>query len=165
MKYTNEQVRRQDRLLKENEALDLLRTGEYGVLSMQTVDGNSYGVPINYVWDRKHSIYLHCAPEGHKLQCIKHCNRVSFCVVGDTFVISSKFTTKYESIILDCTAHIQLTSEEKIKALELLLDKYSPNDQKTGMIYAEKSFYRTEIIRLDILEWSGKSKQIRQDNL
>lgn len=32
MNYTNEQVRRQDRLLEEEKAIALLRTGEYGVL-------------------------------------------------------------------------------------------------------------------------------------
>jgi uncharacterized protein len=34
MKYNNDNVRRQDRLLAEDEARELLRTGEYGVLSM-----------------------------------------------------------------------------------------------------------------------------------
>ena len=34
MKYNHDNVRRQDRLLAEDEARELLRTGEYGVLSM-----------------------------------------------------------------------------------------------------------------------------------
>ena len=34
MKYVNNRVRRQDRLMDEQRALELLRDGEYGVLSM-----------------------------------------------------------------------------------------------------------------------------------
>lgn len=34
MKYVNETVRRRDRLLDEERALELLKDGEYGVLSM-----------------------------------------------------------------------------------------------------------------------------------
>ena len=71
MKYVNDTVRRQDRLMDEERALELLRESEYGVLSMQDVDGSGYGVPLNYVWDGDHSIYIHCAPEGHKLQALE----------------------------------------------------------------------------------------------
>ena len=39
MKYVNETVRRQDRLLSEERALQLIRGCEYGVLSMVAADG------------------------------------------------------------------------------------------------------------------------------
>ena len=48
MKYVNDRVRRQDRLMDEARALELLREGEYGVLSM-VADGGGYGVPVNFV--------------------------------------------------------------------------------------------------------------------
>lgn len=158
MKYTNDQIRRQDRLLDISLATNILKNGEYGVLSMQNDNGGGYGIPISYVWDGEMAIYIHCAPEGHKLRCLQNCNQVSFCIVGRTEVIPNKFTTKYESVILHCTAHVGLPAEERMKALELILDKYSPDDKIVGMKYAEKSFHRTEIIRLDILEFSGKCK-------
>jgi hypothetical protein len=49
-----------------------------------------------------------------------------------------------------------------MKALELIIDKYSPGDKEVGLKYAQKSFDRTEIIRLDIEKWSGKCKKIHQ---
>lgn len=159
MKYINEGIRRQDRLLEEEKAMALLKAGEYGVLSMQAEEGGAYGIPVNYVWDGEHSIYIHCAPEGRKLRCIMHCDRVSFCIVGATHVISNQFTTEYESVILNCRAHIGLNEEERMHALHLLIDKYSPNDKAIGAKYAEKSFHRTEVIRLDIEMGSGKCKQ------
>lgn len=160
MNYNNENVRRQDRLLDETAAEALLQTSEYGVLSMVTEENSGYGIPINYVWDGQASIYLHCAPEGRKLLAITRNNNVSFCVVGQTNVVSNKFTTGYASIVLQCKAHIHLKPKERMKALELLLDKYSPNDKETGMKYAEKSFNRTEVIRLNVVEWSGKTKVV-----
>lgn len=161
MNYSNEQVRRQDRLLEEEKATALLRAGEYGVLSVQAEEGGAYGIPVNYVWDGDSSVYIHCAPEGRKLRCIALCDRVSFCIVGNTHVISRQFTTEYESIVLCCRARTGLSEEERMHALRLLLDKYSPDDKQTGIKYAEKSFHRTEIIRLDIEKGSGKSKSIR----
>ncbi len=160
MNYSNKDIRRQDRLLAEKDALELLRTGEYGVLSMVDEFGKPYAIPINFVWDGNTFIYLHCAQEGRKLSCLDNNNSVSYCIVGHTNVISSKFTTEYESIILECEAHRNLSEQERMKALEILLDKFSPEDKEAGMKNAHRSFTRTEIIRLDIKHWSGKTKRL-----
>lgn len=159
MIYSNKNVRRQDRLLDEQSARKLLATATYGVLSMQAENGGGYGVPVSYVWDGKETIYFHCAHEGKKLRCIVLCNKVSLCVIGKTNVISDKFTTEYESIILEFNASVGLTEEERMKALELLLDKFSPDDKTVGMKYARNSFHKTEIVKLDIGSWSGKAKK------
>lgn len=57
-------------------------------------------------------------------------------------------------------AHIALSPEERMYALELLIAKYSPNDMEIGRKYAGKSFHRTEIIRLEIVSMTGKCKEI-----
>ncbi len=160
MNYIESEIRRQDRLLEYSNAIELLRNCEYGVLSMQAGDDGAYGIPVNYVWDDELSIYIHCAPEGRKLRCITSCDRVSFCVVGSTRVIPDKFTTEYESVVLACTAHTHLPEEERRRALSLLIGKYSPEYTETGLQYAEKSFHRTEVIRLDIVSASGKCKRV-----
>jgi len=160
MIYTNETVTRQDRLLDEKSASEILRNGEYGFLALQAENGGGYGLPISYVWNERNSIYLHCSPIGRKLQCIELCNKVSFCVVGKTKVIPEKFTTAYESIVLECLAFINLLNDEKMIALELIIDKYSQIVKANGMKYAESSLNRTEIIRLDVESWSGKCKRI-----
>lgn len=159
MIYDNERIRRRDRLLQEAEATHLLENGEYGVLSMQAEETGAYGIPVSYVWDGRSAIYIHCAPEGRKLRCLERCDRVSFCVVGTTRVLPDKFTTEYESIVLSCRAFLGPDERERRHALSLLLDKYSPLDKETGLGYAEKSFHRTRIIRLDIESWSGKAKR------
>lgn len=161
MKYSNSKIRRQDRLLTTELADTLLKTGEYGVLSMQAEKNGGYGIPISYVWDEEQSIYLHCAIEGQKIELLKKCNNVSFCIVGKTNVVSNQFTTEYQSIILNCKASINISTDEKTNALRLLIKKYSPNEIKVGEKYIEKSFERTQVIKLDISEWSGKSKILK----
>ena len=158
MNYDNGNIRRRDRLLDREYAEKLLKNGEYGVLSM--CDGSStYGIPVNYVWDGKDSIYIHCAPQGRKLDILALNSSVSFCIVGCTHVLSESFTTRYESIIVQGTATAKLSAEERMSALEMILDKYSPDHKTVGMKYAEKSFHRTAVIRIDITTVSGKCKK------
>ena len=164
MIYSNSDVRRQDRLLDETSALSLLKTGEYGVLSVLCNATGVYGLPVSYVWDDEKSLYLHCATEGRKLKCIDSNNSVSFCVVGKTNVIPGKFTTEYESIILKCSAHRNLPEEERMKALALFVEKYSPGERTAGLEYVRKLSGITEIIRLDIIKWSGKRKLVDKEN-
>ena len=159
MKYVNDTVRRQDRLMDEGRALELLRTSEYGVLSMVS-EGGGYGIPVNYVWDGRQSIYIHCAPEGRKLRALAENARVSFCLVGRVNLLPGQFTTEYESALFFGEAHTRLDDEEKMAALHLLIDKLSADFRDTGDKYARKSFHRVEIIRVDFTEFSGKRKKV-----
>ena len=152
-----EKMRRSDRQLTDYEARSILHTGEYGVLSTCSAKGIPYGTPVNYVYNDE-VIYFHCAPEGEKLKALAANNRVSFCVIGKTRVIPDQFTTAYESVLVNGTVALDLSDSEKLHALELILDKYSPDDKAVGMKYAEKSFQRTCVMRLDIASVSGKCK-------
>lgn len=162
-KYSNDKVRRQDRLLSEQDGVGLLSNGEYGILSL-VEDRNgelaAYGIPFSYAWDGGDYIYMHCAHEGYKLDCIEHNNKVCFTVVGRTNVISNKFTTAYESIVVRGDIEGSLTIDERMKALKLILKKYSPTDIEIGLKYAEKSFHRTNMLRINIESISGKSKKV-----
>ena len=159
MIYDNSHVRRQDRLLPQARALELLQTAEYGVLSMVDRDRKPYGIPVNFVFDEE-SIYIHCAPEGRKLDIVECYEDVSFCIVGQVNLLPSRFTTEYESLVLTGCATIITSDEERMHALELLLEKLSPEHKAIGMKYAKKSFYRTDIIRLDFTAFSGKCKKV-----
>ena len=59
MRYDNTTIRRQDRLLDEPRAKELLKTAEFGTLSMIDENGLPYGIPVNYVWDGKDSVSFH----------------------------------------------------------------------------------------------------------
>ncbi|MBO6117252.1 MAG: pyridoxamine 5'-phosphate oxidase family protein [Bacteroidales bacterium] len=160
MIYDNSKVRRQDRLLTEERAEELLLKSEYGILSMIDTEGLPYCVPLNFVWDKANSVYVHCAPEGRKVNALMKNPDVSFCIIGNVNLLPGKFTTGYESVIMEGKAELNITDAEKTKAIELLLEKLSPKDIAVGRKYAEKSFHRTRIIRIDFTKWSGKTKKL-----
>ena len=156
-------IRRKDRIMDNEQALRLLETGEYGFLAMCGKNGYGYGIPLNYVLDGK-SIYFHCATEGFKLENIRHNNRVSFCVTGRTQVLPVQFFTTYESVLVFGRIVYDLPGEERRKALDLLVARYSPDFMDISKTYISKSFYRTNILRLDIECLSGKSAFCSDDN-
>ena len=94
---------------------------------------------IMYGINNSLSIFI-VLPEGRKLCILQNCNQASFCVVGRTRVVSNQFSTEYESIVINGTMICQLEETEKRKALELLLDKYSPEDKKGGVEVYRKVF-------------------------
>ncbi len=159
MIYNNTHVRRQDRLLEESSARELLKRGEYGILSMVDAEGGGYGVPISYVWDGERSVYIHCAREGHKLRSMEADPRVTLTVVGHTQPCPEQLTTAYESIILRGRIGLCTEPAERMHALELLCRKYAP-EHKQWRQAAEASALRTEILRIEIATMSGKQKKI-----
>ncbi len=115
--------------LPEETAMKILTEGEFGVLSLSGDDGYSYGVPLNYaVADNK--IYFHSATTGHKIDAVRRNERVSFCVIDKHAVIPEEFTSYYSSTVVFGKIRVveDNSDPEKRRGLELLADKYSPNE-------------------------------------
>ena len=96
MEYTNSDVRRQDRLLDEARAREIMATAEYGVMSMTDADGMAYGIPLNFVWDGNDCFYIHCAPEGRKLRVIAENKNDTYSIVGKMDLQPQKITPANE---------------------------------------------------------------------
>ncbi len=157
MRYDNSTVRRQDRLLEEERAREILQVGEYGFLAMASAEGG-YGVPINYAISGD-TIYLHCAPEGRKLQAVANDNRVTFCVVGEKRLIPEQFTTMYESVVASGSARIVEDEDERRQALRLIVEKYASQHVEEGLKAIERSLHRTAVVAICVHTLTGKSKQ------
>lgn len=151
------EVRRRDRVISDEEAWDLLRRAEYGVLSTVSEDGIPYGVPLNYcVLDQ--SLYVHCALEGRKVENLEYSPAVSFCVVGGTEVMPEKFGTKYESVIVAGRAK-EVFGAGKEAALEGLLHKYSSDFFDGGLDYIRTLGDKTRVFRIEIDHLTGKARR------
>ncbi|MCP3888496.1 MAG: pyridoxamine 5'-phosphate oxidase family protein [Desulfobulbaceae bacterium] len=148
------ELRRKDKQISMEEAQALLEVSEYGVLSTVDSDGQSYGVPLNYVYTDG-AIFFHCALPGHKVDNIENNPKVSFCVVGDTKVLPSDFSTNYASTIVFGTAS-EVEGQERYDGLMKLLEKYSPDYLEEGKKYIEKLDNVTKVIKIDIKQMSGK---------
>ena len=147
-------MRRDEKQLDENDAINILKTNEYGILSTIGKNDYPYGVPVNYViLDNK--IYIHCAKEGHKLKNIRHNNKVSFTVVNKYELVPKDFTSNYESVIVFGKANF-VNKEVKRKALRKFIDKFSTNFQEKGYKYVDNAIDKTEIIEITIVDIKGK---------
>ena len=59
------------------------------------------------------------------------------------------------------TGHFRFDNAEVRRRDRLLLEKYAPGECETGLHYAERSFARLEILRLEILAVSAKCKRVK----
>ncbi|CAH2032546.1 pyridoxamine 5'-phosphate oxidase family protein [Trichlorobacter ammonificans] len=151
------ELRRTDRGMTEAEARELLERGEYGVLSTADAEGRPYGLPLSYCV-LENAVYIHCALEGHKVRNMAANSRVSFCVVGATELLPSQFATRYESVIVTGRAD-EVFAEEKQRALEGLVAKYSPQFLDEGSRYIAAMGDRTRTFRISIDSISGKARR------
>lgn len=150
-------IRRQDRKIETVEAIDILKNGEYGVMSTINENGYAYGVPLNYVYIND-SIYFHSAITGNKLDNIRENNKVSFCVVGETNILPGMFSTMYESVIVFGKA-VEVLDTEKYEALLALVDKYSNQYIEEGKEFIKNASNKIKVIKICIERITGKAKK------
>ena len=152
------EIKLQDRAVNHDKALEIITKGSYGVLSTIGEDGYPYGVPLNYTFF-DNCICFHCANEGHKLENIDFSNKVSFCVVTKSDVLSNEFDTDYESAIAFGKAGVVTDDAEKKDILLSVLNKYSANYLKAGNNYMKKYWDDTKVIKMEIEHLSGKAHE------
>jgi len=148
-------MRRKDKELQADEALRLLQSCEYGVLSTVDGKGQPYGVPLSYVLANG-VLYFHCALEGHKLDNLAANQKVSFCVVGSTHLFPANFSTVFESALAFGEA-VVVQGEERSHALVSLLEKYSAEFMEEGRAYIEQFDSRTKVVKIEISTVTGKA--------
>ncbi|MEN8191918.1 MAG: pyridoxamine 5'-phosphate oxidase family protein [Bacteroidota bacterium] len=150
-------MRRKDREITKEEAIQLLKTCDYGVLSTSTNDALPYGIPLSYCFIND-AIYFHSALEGKKLDNFDENNSVSFCVVGETEVLQQKFSTKYESVIIEGIIE-EVFDKEKQLGLEGLIKKYSPDFVDEGLKYIDRAKDTTAVFKIEIKSLTGKARR------
>lgn len=149
-------MRRKDRELSKQQALEILKSGDYGILA--TFNGEyPYAVPVNYAFDGEY-IYIHCAKEGHKIENLKKFSNVCFTVVKSYEILPDELSTAYESVIVFGKASIIENEDEKRRALETIGKKYSDDLQKIQNEISS-SLDRVNIIKITIDNISGKSRK------
>ena len=150
------EMRRKRQQLTEAECVEILKRNTSGVLAVLGDDAYPYAVPISYVYDGN-ALYFHCARSGHKLDAIKSCEKVSFCVIDRDEVVPQKYTTYFRSVIIFGRASVVEDDDEMRTAIEKLAIKYNPTDNKTNRDFTIKKEYALmRIVRIDIDHLTGK---------
>lgn len=156
MKY---KMRRQDREIGEEEALELLGKGEYGILATVDAEGNPYGVPLSYAFEEGKIFFHGTIDGGRKTDNILANDRVCFTVVGETCVLPEKFSTAYHSVIAEGTIRLLADDAEKKTGLMALVRKYSSAFAEKGSKYIDGSLKETAVYELTVESVSGKARR------
>ena len=114
-----------------------------------------YVIPLNFVRS-DNCIYIHCANEGHKLDCIRSNPNVAFTLSADVIIHREKSTTYYKSLCGTGRAAIVEDPAEKGRALDALGLRYAARCPRPA---PESSVMRTAVVRIDILDLTGKRNQ------
>ena len=144
------------RQMNDDQAVELLKTGEYGILSTIDAENQPFGTPLSYIF-MDGSIYFHGATVGTKLDNIKNNSKVCFTVVGKTEILPSEFTTNYASVMAFGRATI-INGEEKMEALKETLKKYSKDYFEEGMKYIGQASDKVQVVKIKLEEFTGKQR-------
>ncbi|MEE0741222.1 MAG: pyridoxamine 5'-phosphate oxidase family protein [Emergencia sp.] len=119
-------MRRSEKATDIAKAEELLRSENYGVLSVIGDEGYPYGVPVNYVYDSGRIFFHSTSASSHKIEAIRKNEKVSFTVVTEHDMISEKLDTMYTSVIVFGRARILSTPEETREAVRMFLAGLAP---------------------------------------
>jgi nitroimidazol reductase NimA-like FMN-containing flavoprotein (pyridoxamine 5'-phosphate oxidase superfamily) len=150
------EMRRNKQQLSEDEIDSILISHTSGVLAVHGENGYPYTIPLSYTYQENH-IYFHSANEGHKIDAIRNNDKVSFCVIDQDDVIQETFTTRYRSVIVFGRAQIITDSVLRQKALESLVEKYSPDFVDKGQQEILQAWDHVSIIAIKIEHKTGKT--------
>lgn len=150
------EMRRKKQQIPSEECVEILENATSGVLSVIGDDGYPYGVPLGFVYSGG-KIYFHCAKTGHKLDAIKKCPKVSFCVVAQDDVVPEKYTTVFKSVIVFGKARILEKDDEIYSSIFALSKKYNPNgSDEEHNAEINKSYDRLCMVEIEIEHMTGK---------
>jgi nitroimidazol reductase NimA-like FMN-containing flavoprotein (pyridoxamine 5'-phosphate oxidase superfamily) len=148
-------MRRSDREITDRAVMDeILR--RHRVLYLALQDENApYVIPMTYGYDGE-CLYLHCAPEGRKLDLMRRHPQVAFAIEAEHEVkpgdVACAWGLNYASVAGVGTAEIVETPEEKQRGLDVLMSHFSDEPQT----YKAGTLEQTTVIRVRITSLTGK---------
>ncbi|HEY9575801.1 MAG TPA: pyridoxamine 5'-phosphate oxidase family protein [Lachnospiraceae bacterium] len=77
----------------------ILKEEPRGVLAVLGDEGYPYTVPLDYIYEDG-KIYFHGAKVGHKMDAIKKCDKVSFCVYDKGFKKEGDWALNISSVVV-----------------------------------------------------------------
>ena len=150
------QMRRFKQQITEEECVRVLTEQPRGVLSVIGDDGYPYGIPLDHWYSaRDGKLYFHCAKEGHKLDAIAACDKVSYCVIDEGFVKEGDWALNFNSVIVFGRMHVVEDEEKKREICTNLVRKFT-DDEAYLQKELTSAFPRVNCLALTIEHMTGK---------
>jgi nitroimidazol reductase NimA-like FMN-containing flavoprotein (pyridoxamine 5'-phosphate oxidase superfamily) len=152
-------MRRKDRRINDiSELHEIIKKAGVCRLGL-AVNNTPYVVPVNFGYDAEENcLYFHCAKEGRKLDMIKQNNTVCFEMdvdmrISDAGNTACNWSASYRSVIGYGEAFILENSDEKKKALDVIMRHYS---SAASFEYSPTSVERVGIVKIAVTGMTGK---------
>jgi len=148
-------MRRKDREMDTEFAWKVFDEAPFAAFALSDENGTPYCIPVSPARSGN-IVYLHCAKDGHKLDIITRNNQVCLSSVSRANIISEKFTVSFASAVLRGKAVLVEEESEKILALRIICERYTPDNMVNFERAIEKSLPATCVVRIDVSDITGK---------
>lgn len=157
---TNMMMKRAEKEISNPEEIqDIMRHAQICRMAM-TQGSIPYLIPLNFVVEGD-CLYFHSATKGKKIDILNENNNVCFEMEINAQIIAGEtpcaWGMKYASVIGYGRAFFVNDQAEKIKALNLLMEKYAGRGNYT---YPENIVRKTMIVGVKIDKLTGKKSQL-----
>lgn len=172
-------MRRTDREMDREFGIGVIDSSDYGIVSVNNTK-NAYSVPLSIVRD-ENTLYFHSGKQGTKTELFLNDTNATVVFVGKTHIpenftkdeldemshdsskavqfISQVFTTEFESAIVKGKISKVTEQTEKISALRLICEKYTPSKMEYFDIAIKAGLDKTNIYSIEIEELTAKRKK------
>ena len=152
-------LRRKKRAITDEKARELLATCKRGVFAVNGDDGYPYAIPVNYFFDAEHDkIYFHGAKAGHKVDSLRHDDKVCFTVYGNEHFEPGDWAPYVQSTVVFGRCRLvedAAATEARVRELGL---KYYPGREEVEKEIA-KAIKGVQLYEITIEHLTGKQIQ------
>ncbi|MBU1369449.1 MAG: pyridoxamine 5'-phosphate oxidase family protein [Bacteroidetes bacterium] len=142
----------------EPEIVSIIKKCEACTLSMVDTHGMPYAVPMNFGFENRR-LFLHAAPEGRKIEILKHNPHVCITFSTDHELrwqnteVACSYSMKYRSVMILGEIKFLEEMDEKQQALDVIMHQYTDNPFK----YSEPALKNVCVMEVIIKEMTGKA--------
>lgn len=149
-------MRRFKQQISEAECIRILNEQPRGVLSLIGDDGYPYGIPLDHWYcEEDGKLYFHGAKEGHKIDAIASCDKVSYCVMDEGFRKEGEWALNINSVIVFGRISL-VTDPEKAKLICTNITRKFTDDEAYLAHELEHAFPRVQCLELTPEHMTGK---------
>lgn len=149
-------MRRFKQQISDAECIEILKNTKRGVLSLMGDNGYPYGLPIDHWYcEEEGKIYFHGAKEGHKIDAIKGCDKVSFCVYDEGYRKEGDWALNIKSVII--FGRIKFVEDEiKAKEICMAITRKFTDDEEYIQKEMTNDFSRVQCLEITPEHMTGK---------
>jgi hypothetical protein len=158
-------MRKQSREMPADWALsEVFDKAPYITVSMTTINGEPYAVPLSLARTDAVTFYFHSALEGKKNDIFAHSAKVWLSAVSKCKPTvgpkDGSFTLEFRSAAAPGIVEIVTERDEQIKGLRAIAQRFLPSHMAAFDSAVERSLSRTAVYRITLTEApTGKRKQ------